>query len=406
MNRVVITGLGAVSPAGNGVDSLLGCLRNSKNCVKIMDEWSVYGGLLGKLGAPAELINEKEVPRNSRRSMSRMSIFALQAANEAIACSGLDPDFVSSGNFGCIIGSTIGSSVTLEEIFRKLLPENDLSRLKSTDFFKCLSHTAAMNIASCLKIKGWVESTSAACASGLQAIGCGFDLVRSGRQKAVICGGAEELSPLATGSFDVLYATSTRYNTEPTKSPRPFDAERDGLVCGEGCGIVVLETLEMAEKRNATIFGEILGYHTCGNGSHISDSSRDAIVACIKSAVADAKISMKQIDYINAHATGTVQGDLEEAMGLKALFGEYGTPVSSLKGHIGHTLGASGALELIASLIMLKENTIFPNLNLERTDPLFEGVNLLKDITRAEIKTVLKNSFAFGGINASMVICG
>jgi 3-oxoacyl-[acyl-carrier-protein] synthase II len=307
--------------------------------------------------------------------------------------------------FGCIIGHTTGSPRTITETYETLLPEHDISLLTATKFFQCLSHTAVLNVSSFLGIRGIVMATSAACASGLQAVGTAYDLIRLGRQDVLLCGGSEELHPTVTGSFDILYATSCGYNDCPQRTPRPFDRDRDGLVCGEGAGILVLEDFERAVARGANIHGEVLGYHTCGNGSHVSQSTEDGVIMCVKGALADAGLAAAQIDYINAHATGTPQGDAAEAAALKTLFGEPGTPVSGLKGYLSHTLGASGAIELILSLVMMRDGVVYPTLNLDHIAPDCAGINHVTERSAMRIDRFLKNSFAFGGVNAALV-CG
>ncbi len=402
MKRVVITGIGIVSPLGNEPDDLMDALIAGKSAVRKMDEWSKYNGLHSLVGAPALLENEKLIPRQNRRSMGRLSVFAAQAAKKAVENAGLSEDEIASDRTGCAVGSTMGSAASITETFELILPENDISQLPSTKFFQCVSHTAAMNVSQYLGISGIVLGPSAACASGLQALGAGFDLIRMGRQDRVLCGGAEELHPTVTGSFDVLFATSSKHNDSPETTPRPFDRDRDGLVVGEGAGILVLEELESAKARGAKIYAEILGFNTCGSGAHISQSNADAMIRCINQTLKESGIGADKIDYISAHATATVHGDVEEAKALAAIFGNE-IPVSSLKGHIGHTLGASGAIELIAVLKMMERNVIVPTRNLENIDPACEGVRHVIQPLEKRVDTVIKNSFAFGGINAALV---
>jgi len=283
-----------------------------------------------------------------------------------------------------------------------MIPKYDLSELSSMSFFKCVSHTVSMNVAQYLGIKGYVMATSAACASSLQALGLGYELIKSGRQDVLLCGGAEELHPIVAGTFDILFAASTQYNDRPSLTPRPFDEKRDGLVCGDGAGVLVLEEYEHARKRGAKILGEIAGYSTCGSGMDMSQSNCDGMKACIREAIRDAGLSPWEIDYISAHATATVQGDQAEAEAIREIFGDQ-IPVSSLKGYIGHTLGASGVIELAASLEMMARGVIYPTLNLENIDPKCGGIMHVQKPLKKEIKTILKNSFAFGGINASLV---
>lgn len=402
MKRVVITGLGAVSPLGTDVPALMRGIEQGRSAVRFMDGWNQYTGLRSLVGAPATLVNEKSIPRTIRRSMGRMSIFSVQAADQAIADSGINRGMISSGRIGCIVGSTTGSARSLNEVFELMLPEKDLTCLPAMKFFQCVSHTAAMNLAHYLGLTGYVMATSAACASGLQAVGAGYDLIRLGKQDAMLCGGAEELHPTVTGSFDILFATSANFNHEPEKTPRPFDANRDGLVCGEGSGILLLEEYEHALKRKARIYAEIIGYHTCGSGAHVSQSNKDSIIRCFRHALKDAGIGPEDVDYINAHATATIHGDKEEAEAIREVFGGF-VPVSSLKGYIGHTLGASGSIELIASLLMMDKGCIYPTRNLESVSPDCEGICHVMTKLNKEIRVMFKNCFAFGGINASIV---
>jgi 3-oxoacyl-[acyl-carrier-protein] synthase II len=402
LKRVVITGVGAVSPLGSDVPSLIEGIEQGKSAVQYMEGWSQYTGLRSLVGAPAELKNEKSIPRQSRRSMGRMSFFAVQATQQALADAGLEEKKLSSSRVGCIVGSTMGGAESLNDAFETMLPEKDLSQVTSMKFFQCVSHTAAMNVAQYLGLTGYVMATSAACASASQALGAGYDLIRLAKQDVVLCGGAEELHPTVTGSFDVLFATSVNYNDTPHRTPRPFDRERDGLVCGEGSGILVLEEYEHALQRKARMYAEIVGYHTCGSGTHVSQSNKDAMVRCFTEALASARISTSEVDYINAHATATMQGDKEEAEAIKETFGDA-VPVSGLKGYIGHTLGASGSLELIVSLAMMEKGLVYPTLNLETVSPDCEGIHHVLHPLTWDITVMIKNCFAFGGINAALV---
>lgn len=402
MKRVVITGLGCISPLGIGVDALMNGLAEGRNAVQRMDDWTIYRGLRSLVGAPAPLENEKDIPRQQRRSMGRMSLFAAQAAKQAKLDSGLEAAVVQGDRCGCVTGSTMGSAGSINETFEIMLPERDLSLLNSTKFFQCVSHTTAMNVSQYLGIRGMVLSTAAACASGLQAIGAAADLIRSGRQDVVFCGGAEELHPTVTGSFDILYATSTEYNDTPELTPRPFDKKRDGLVCGEGAGILVLEEYEHAKARAAKIYGEVSGYYTCGSSTHVSQSDSESMIRCMRAALNEAQMNPDQIDYISAHATATVHGDEREVEAIREVFGSA-TPVSSLKGNLAHTLGASGAIELIASLKMMEQGILYPTHNLTEIDPACAGVEHLLEARETPVSAFLKNSFAFGGINAALV---
>jgi 3-oxoacyl-[acyl-carrier-protein] synthase II len=402
LKRVVISGVGAISALGNDVTSLVDGVEQGRSAVRHMDGWEEYIGLRSLVGAPAELRNEAAIPRKKRRSMGRMSIFAVQAAEQALADAGVGQPEVSSGRTGCIVGSTMGGAQSLNETFETMLPEKDLSKLTAMKFFQCVSHTAAMNVAQYLGITGQVMATSGACASALLAIGVGYDLIRMGKQDLVLCGGSEELHPTVTASFDILFATSCGYNNDPQRTPRPFDSKRDGLVCGEGCGILVLEEYERALARNARIYAEVVGYHTASSGDHVSQSNSAAIVSCLRGALASASLLPRDIEYISAHGTATTQGDKAEATAIREVFGDL-VPVSSFKGYFGHTLGASGSLELIVSLAMMGKGIIFPTLNLEDVDADCKGIDHVTRTVSRNIDVMIKNCFAFGGINAVLV---
>ena len=264
-----------------------------------------------------------------------------------------------------------------------------------------MSHTVALNVAQFFGIKGLVSATSAACASGLQAVGAAYDQIRLGRQNIVLSGGAEEMHETVVGSFDILYAASSKYNDSPSRTPRPFDIGRDGLVVGEGAGVIVVENYDHAIKRGANILAEIVGYHTCSNGTHVSQSDDVSMTMCMKMALEGSDLTASDIGYVSAHATGTPQGDAAEARAIGAVFGPQ-VPVSSLKGNMGHTLGASGPIELAATLEMMRSGFIYPTHNLEEIDPTCGGVNLIKEKTGRRFNAFLKNSFAFGGINAAI----
>jgi 3-oxoacyl-[acyl-carrier-protein] synthase II len=402
LKRVVITGIGVVSPLGCGLEPLMLGLKEGRNATRYMEGWDQYTGLQSLVGAPVEDLDEKRIPRQKRRSMGRMSIFAAYAADEALLDAGITLGNENLWRVGCVIGSSMGSAKSINDAFETMLPEKDLSRLNSTMFFQCMSHTAAVNTAQYLGLVGTVMAPAAACASALHSIGTAYDLIRLGRQDVILCGGAEELHPTVTGSFDILFATSTKYNDSPGLTPRPFDRDRDGLVCGEGCGILILEEYDRAIKRGARIYGEITAFSTTASGLHVSQSNRDSMVVCMQQALSEAAISARDVDYINAHATATIQGDMEEAEAVRELFGDT-VPISSLKGNIGHTLGASGAIELAASLKMMEEGVIYPTLNLENIAQDCAGIQHVMKPMNKEVRTILKNGFAFGGINAAIV---
>ncbi|MFP4176061.1 MAG: beta-ketoacyl-[acyl-carrier-protein] synthase family protein [Candidatus Brocadiia bacterium] len=404
VKKAVITGAGVLTPFGYGVDTLMKGLSEERCATCYMDEWESYSGLNSRVAAPVSIEGERQISRRYRRTMSPMSIYAAQAADMALDQAGLGEGTVANNpDVGCIVGHTTGSPKTLHAAYRELVENGDFGMFGSSDFFKCISHSASLNLAQYLGITGTVMATSAACASGLQAVGTALAMVRDGRQKVVVCGGAEELHVTVTGSFDILFATSDGFNDCPSKTPRPFDRDRDGLVCGEGAGIVVVEEKEHALNRGADVLAEISGYNTCGNGAHVSRSNPGSMEQCMRAALDDGGIKADEVDYINAHATGTAQGDAAEAEAIGRVFPDHPAPVSSLKGNIGHTLGASGPIELVASLQMMRTGILYPTHNLGDVAEDCQGVNLLRESVQKEISCILKNSFAFGGINAAMV---
>ena len=400
--RVVVTGVGAVSPLGYGAQTLFDGMVNGESAIKRMPEWGEYDGLRSLLAAPCDIRGEKEIPRKFRRSMSPMSIMATQAADEALVSAGIRKNDIADAKCGCVTGSTMGSAKVINQAYELVLPEKDFTQLTSMMFFKCMAHSVSANLASYFSLKGAVMATSAACASSLQAVGTGYDMIRCGRQDLMLCGGAEEIHPTVTGIFDLLYATSVNFNDNPHATPRPFDSARDGLVCGEGAAILVLEDYERASARGADILCEITGYNTGGSGDHVSQSNAEAMIRCMKGAMSEAGIGPDEIDYVNAHATGTIQGDAAEAHAIATIFADK-TPVSSLKGYIGHTMGASGALELVASILMMRENIVLPGRNLETPGDDCSVITHPKCVEERPVSRILKNAFAFGGVNASMI---
>jgi len=268
-----------------------------------------------------------------------------------------------------------------------------------------MNHSCAANVAQAMGIAGRILAPSSACSTGCQAIGYGFEMIASGKQYMMLCGGADEFHPLSPATFDIMSAASVRYNDTPHQTPRPFDRDRDGVVCSEGSGILLLESLDSARKRGVRIFAEITGFATSSDTSNIAEPNAESIEACIRLALEDADVAPEEIDYINAHATGTVQGDIAEGTAISRVFSDT-APVSSLKGHLGHTMAACGGLETIASIAMMEKGSLIPTMNLENIDPLCGNIRHVRQIEPAEIKTVLKNNFALGGVNTCIVIRG
>jgi len=403
MKRVVITGMGAVSPYGRGVDTLLNSLIEGKSGIRRAEELVAIRGLRCRVAGLVPHIDPQEIPRKYRRSMSNMSIFAVLACSEALQQAGLGAEACAGGQMGVAIGSTTGSIQATQEFFENFLTTGGLEQMKSTVFFKIMNHSCAANISKVLGLTGRILSPSAACATGCQALGYGYEMIAFGRQQYMLCGGADEFHALTAGAFDILNAASVKFNEQPHRTPRPFDRDRDGVVCSEGSGIILLESLDSARKRGVPILGEIIGFSTVSDPKSIANPDADSIEWCMREALNDAGLEPQQIDYINAHATATVQGDVAESVAIYKLFGNN-TPVSSFKGHLGHTLAASGSLELCALVGMLERQCLIPTLNLDNVDESCKHIRHVEMLQTAKLQTAIKNNFALGGVNSSLVI--
>ena len=403
-HRVVVTGIGLASPIGNDLQAVSTALQEGKHGIGTRPDWDAIASLGTRLAAEVKNLDLSGYERHKVRTMGRVALLANYATQMAIDDAGLEADLLGSGRLGLAYGSTHGSSGALERFCRTLFKENDLKGLGGSAYLKFMSHTCVANLAQYYGIRGRVISTCAACVSASQAIGAGYELVKHGAQDVMICGGAEEMHYTHVGVFDLMYATSTRYNNEPDRSPRPFDADRDGLVVGEGAGTLVLEAWERASNRGARVHGEIVGYGTNCDGTHVTTPSADGMAAAMRLALEDAKMSPETIQYVNAHATGTRLGDIAESHATKQTLGDR-VAISSTKGHTAHTLGACGAIEAAFCMAMFRDGFVPPTRNLEEVDPSCSPLNYLKGEPRsAKLDTVMSNNFAFGGINTSLII--
>lgn len=403
MRRVVITGMGAVSPYGVGTEALIQSLYQGKSGISYVPEMTTIGGLRSHVAGLVPGVDPGLLPRKVRRSMSPLSVYATLAAREALDQGMIDPAAHPRDRLGVAIGSTIGSIQTMAAFFKDFFTDMSLERMRSTLFFKAMNHSGAANVCHALGITGRAIAPSAACSTGCQAIGLGFEMVGSGQQDLMLCGGTDEFHPLFTGTFDVMNAASTHYNQTPHATPRPFEQNRDGVVCSEGSGVLLLESHDAALSRKVDILAELVGFATLSDPSHIANPDVDSIVNCMKQALENARLKPDQIDCINAHATATIDGDAAESEAIFRLFGSQ-TPVSSLKGHMGHTMAASGALETIAAIAMMHHNQMMPTLNLERVDGTCQRISHVTQNEPMQIKRILKNNFALGGVNSTIVV--
>jgi 3-oxoacyl-[acyl-carrier-protein] synthase II len=404
MKRVVITGMGAVSPLGIGLEALMEGLEQNRSGISRLEELEGIGGLQPRLGGRVLGCEGLDIERKFRRFMSPLSIFAVVAAREALAQARIDQTRLRSNRTGICLGSTLGSANTLQAFFTQFLKDMSIEGIRSTEFFKIMSHTCAANLAQYFGISGRVLAPSAACCTGCQAVGLAAEFIAHGKQDIMLCGGADELHPLTVATFDILQAASTNQNDTPDQTPRPFDATRDGIVCAEGAGVLVLESLDSALERGATIFGEILGFASTSDPSNPASPSPEAITECMHEALRDAGLSPKDVEYINAHATGTIVGDAAECLAIEVVFGSAPL-VSSLKGHMGHTMAASGALEIAATLEMMRKGLIIPTRNLQDITPECQ-IQLPLTIIRRNVNISMKNNFGLGGINTSIILRG
>jgi 3-oxoacyl-[acyl-carrier-protein] synthase II len=401
--RVAITGIGAISPLGNDWKTVLDRLREERNAVAVVEDWIQYEGLNTNLGASAAPFDlPAHFDRKTTRSMGRVALMATITAERALQDAGLlgDP-LVKNGRMGVAYGSSSGSPSALAE-FLRMLTNKRTEGINATTYIKMMSHTAPVNIGVYLGVKGRIITTSSACTSGSQGVGYAYEAVRSGKQTAMIAGGAEELDVTQAAIFDTLYATSVK-NDQPSTTPRPFDKDRDGLVLGEGAGTLILEDWEHAKARGAKIYAEIVGFGTNSDGTHITAPNSDMMQAAMRLALEDANLAADAVGYINAHGTATDQGDIAESNATLAVYGNK-TPVSTLKSYMGHTLGACGALEAWMTVEMMREGWFSPNVNLVDVDPRCASLDYVTSGgRRAECEYAVSNNFAFGGINTSLV---
>jgi len=403
--RVVITGLGAVSPLGSGVPQMWRGLLEGRTAVRHCPALAAVEGLRTTVAATVPELDATTIDRKKRRYMSKMSICATTAAREALKMAALTPEQVQGPRTGVCFGSTTGSSQETENFFLTMVKNGSIEDLKSTHFFKIMNNSCAANLAQALGICGRLVAPSAACATATIAIGLAAECIAAGKQDVMIAGGADELHPLTVAVFDTFEASSRLYNDRPDLTPRPFDKDRDGIVCGEGAGVVVLEELEHARAREAEILGEVRGFAVNSSPNDIANPAVDSMVQCMALALNESGLSKTAVDYINAHATATLQGDEAESRAVEAVFGRD-IPVSSLKGHMGHTMAACGALELIATLLMMQHGVLVPTRNLREPDATCGRLNLLQEIDHRPVNVAMINSFALGGVNSAMVISG
>ena len=401
--RVVVTGMAGISPLGNDWASVRTRLGEYRNAIVRMQDWADYEGLNTRLGAPAAPFELSErYNRKATRSMGRVALLATRASELALIDAGLlEHPLLTSGQMGVSFGSSAGTTSAIGD-FGRMIEERTTRGINATTYIKMMAHTAPVNIGVFFGLSGRVYTTSSACTSGSQGVGAAYEAIRSGKQTVMVAGGAEQLDATAAAVFDTLFATSVR-NDAPQTTPRPFDAGRDGLVLGEGACTLILEDLEHAQARGATILAEVVGYGTNSDGQHVTQPSADTMAQAMRLALEDAGLEAAQIDYVNAHCTATDHGDIAETQATAQVFGSR-VPISSLKSYVGHMLGACGAFEAWLSIEMMRAGWFAPTLNLAEVDPRCGQLDFITGQGRElQAEYVMSNNFAFGGINTSLV---
>ena len=402
MKRVVVTGMSGITSLGETADQIFEQFAQGKSGIRYMPDWEVYNDLRSKLGGPVESFTiPKHFNRKVTRGMGRVALMSVVCAEKALENAGLlNDDILKSGEAGVAFGSSAGSVDAVRE-FGAMLIDNNMNQLNATTYIRMMSHTSAVNMTVYFGLKGLTLPTSSACTSGSMAIGQAYEAIKYGKQTLMIAGGAEELSAAGSAVFDVLLATSTR-NEHPESTPRPFDAQRDGLVVGEGAGCLILEEYEHAKARGATIYAEILGYGCNTDGQHVTRPDSETMGRCMQLALKDAQVDATEIDYVNAHGTSTDQGDIAESQATARILGKK--PISSLKSYFGHTLGACGAIEAWLSIEMMQRQQLVPTLNLVELDSACGDLDyIVTEMRSVETQIIMSNNFAFGGINTSLI---
>lgn len=402
MRRVVITGMGIYSCIGKNLDEVKESLYKGKSGI-VIDEKRIPFGYRSPLTGMVEQPNLKKVlSRRERISLGQEGEYAYVATIEALKNAKIDQDFLDNAEVGILYGNDSTSKSVVNSV-DKIREKKDTTLVGSGAIFQAMNSSVTMNLSTIFKLKGINLTISAACASGSHSIGLAYQLIKSGMQDCVICGGAQEINEFAMGSFDGLGVFSKNVNN-PTEASRPFDSERDGLVPSGGAATLVVESYESAMRRKAPILGEIIAYGFSSNGDHISTPNVEGPARAMLKAIHQAGIKPKEIDYVNAHATSTPVGDANEAKAIFEVFGENGPYVSSTKSMTGHECWMAGASEIIYSMLMMQNNFIAPNTNLKSPDESASKLNLVSQTIEQKINVFLSNSFGFGGTNSALII--
>ena len=399
---MVVTGMGIWSCLGTNLEDVKTSLYEGRSGIGIEQERITYGYQSALTGIVEKPVLKGLLHRRLRVGLSEEAEYAFMAAREAFANAGIDEEFMMKNEIGVIFGNDSSAKPVIEAA-NIMAEKHDSQLLGSGLIFQSMNSTVNMNLSSIFHLRGVNFSVSSACASGSHSIGLGYLLIKQGLQDRVLCGGAQETNYYSMATFDALNAFSKRMD-EPTKASRPFDRDRDGLIPSGGAAALMLEDYESAVKRGAPIIAEVCGYGFSSNGGGISQPSDDGSVIAMTRALQDAGLETGDIDYVNAHATSTHQGDMFEAIALDRLFHGKHALISSTKSMTGHECWMAGASEAVYSILMMQHHFVAPNINFENPDEYSEPLNLATQTVETEIRTVLSNSFGFGGTNSALVI--
>ena len=399
---MVVTGMGIWSCLGTNLEDVKTSLYEGRSGIGIEQERITYGYQSALTGIVEKPVLKGLLHRRLRVGLSEEAEYAFMAAREAFANAGIDEEFMMKNEIGVIFGNDSSAKPVIEAA-NIMAEKHDSQLLGSGLIFQSMNSTVNMNLSSIFHLRGVNFSVSSACASGSHSIGLGYLLIKQGLQDRVLCGGAQETNYYSMATFDALNAFSKRMD-EPTKASRPFDRDRDGLIPSGGAAALMLEDYESAVKRGAPIIAEVCGYGFSSNGGGISQPSDDGSVIAMTRALQDAGLETDDIDYVNAHATSTHQGDMFEAIALDRLFYGKHALISSTKSMTGHECWMAGASEAVYSILMMQHHFVAPNINFENPDEFSEPLNLATQTIETEINTVLSNSFGFGGTNSALVI--
>lgn len=398
MRRVVITGMGIVSSLGNSIADVEDSLRNGKSGISFQEEYQEVG-LRSHVAGSIDIDFKEHIDRKALRFMGDAAAYAFISMDQAIKDSGLNDDQVSNERTGIIMGSGGASSHNLVES-ADIIRKRGVKRVGPYRVTQTMGSTTSACLATPFKIKGVNYSISSACATSAHCIGHGAELIQLGKQDVIFAGGGEELHWVMSSLFDAMGALSTKYNETPDKASRAYDEGRDGFVIAGGGGCVVLEDYDHAVARGATIYAELVGYGATSDGYDMVAPSGEGAARCMRMAMATVD---DPIDYINAHGTSTPVGDVAELGAVREVFGDSTPLIGSTKSLSGHSLGAAGVHEAIYSLIMQQKGFVAASANIENLDEKAKGMNIVTDTQEKELKTVMSNSFGFGGTNATLI---